>query len=208
MSLRLRERDKTPPGMFRYTQPESGKTFMAHSFDGLCANIADHRRANNYPMGLHWQVQVEQQLCELLVKEGHGSKVENVESDFVPVSAGLKQHWQTLVRGTRTLFDHLANGKKVVDRTEAERRAAICAGCEFNLQPQDCKSCRSRTIDDAVRAITGGNLTTTKDNALHSCYWCGCFLKAKVHVPLEIIQRYQDETLNTNLPAKCWGKKT
>lgn len=98
----------------------------------------------------------------------------------------------------------ISSGQPLVDQAEAERRAAICAGCPMNQPLNDCPHCR-----EAINALAQkmGGLSTSRDGELKACSVCGCELKASVHVNLEAQQRVLKPEMSARLPEWCWKRK-
>lgn len=67
--LELIRRDEVPSGGFRYKQPETGYTITSPTWIDLLRDIKRHRKANNIPIGLNFNREVEQALAETLPKE-------------------------------------------------------------------------------------------------------------------------------------------
>lgn len=88
---------------------------------------------------------------------------------------------------------------RIVSQEEANRRAAICAGCPYNGEVLGCSVCSG--IIGKVAEVVGG-LKTESDAALRACVLCGCSLRAKAWVPLEAIPEDGIE-----YPEWCWQRR-
>lgn len=64
--LYLTNKDLVPPGGFRYRQAETEFTVTAPSWKDLLSRVKLHRQANNLPIGLEFDREVERQLTALL----------------------------------------------------------------------------------------------------------------------------------------------
>lgn len=63
--MRIIDASRVPPGgAFVYVQPESQMQFKAHALPLLFQLVKAHRRANDYPIGLTWRLEVEAYICE------------------------------------------------------------------------------------------------------------------------------------------------
>jgi hypothetical protein len=109
--------------------------------------------------------------------------------------------WDDVARGLETFKDWVRSGFAKVDQSEAERRAEICTRCFMNVQVQGCSGCMK------LVAEVSGKLKTESDSALKSCAVCKCFLKVKVHFPLQLLLDNEDEKLQSIYPEHCWLKK-
>jgi hypothetical protein len=71
----------------------------------------------------------------------------------------------------------------------AQERADICVACPHNKPVVECVKVTT-FMEQALRAQlelkTQMKLATSQDNNLLVCELCGCFMKVKVHVPLDI----------------------
>jgi hypothetical protein len=104
----------------------------------------------------------------------------------------------------RELFSH---GTQPVARAEAERRAAICADCPLNKRG----GLREFFVESIAKGITelygvlrDLDLTTSRDKDLGTCTACSCPTRAKVHVPLDIIERHMKPDVRAKLDPRCW----
>lgn len=53
-----------PPGGFRYIQPETGRLLSAPNWQQLRSNVAEHRRANNLPIGTDFDAEIQDWICK------------------------------------------------------------------------------------------------------------------------------------------------
>lgn len=184
----------TPPGGYRYTQPETSHTMTASSFHVLVDRVVQHRKANNLPVPFNIDDAVEMYICherpELCEERG------KVTAGSQPLTLGLA------VRLTKTL---IAAGKRRVEQGEADRRSEICSTCPDNVEPSGCTGCNKPMVKKAVEFIVSGN-KTAYDSSLKSCKHCGCFNAAQVWIPLDALQSVISEGENDNLPDHCWKK--
>jgi len=186
----------TPPNGYTYTQEETGHTMSADSFHQLVGRVVEHRRANNLPVPFNIDDIVEQQLCEErpeLCKE-HRPK---------PATSVSFLTMELAVRFTKTLY---TAGAERVDQSVADERAAICVGCEDNIEPEGCNGCRRGWIKKAIEFIAGTGKTAL-DERLKACRHCGCFNSAQIWMPLDALQKMISEKENAGLPDHCWKKK-
>lgn len=198
------------PGGFRFFVEETGKWIPPHGslpgYRDMVALIKHHYVANNLPIGSQFEDRIQDQLCATLDGEwclegGHP----------VAKSGGFGNLFHQVLQGTRTLISwKLKHGGKLVEKTEADRRAAICCTggpngtpCPMNQAPLGCSSCNIQSLRDAVNYIVGG-AQTAYDNQLKACVVCGCELKAKVHLELKCLQDEMSPEQKARLPKFCW----
>lgn len=201
-----------PPGNFQYTQPESGQTFTCSNWDGLKNKVFHHRKANDYPIGLLWEQEVEQYQAQWLEDHGFHDWVMNCDAPAVPHHPDQKLTLQDMIHGMKNaaraagtiVATHLFSN--LVEQGEANRRAAICASCEYNVPIEGCTGCGSARLR-AFLEQTIGTRTTPHSDGLGACKQCGCVAKVKLWYPLDFIHKFEDDTVQKRLPAHCWVKK-
>jgi hypothetical protein len=208
MKLVLREKDIVPPGGGYYlVDPDTNRTIFKTNLRSCVDEWRAHRLANNLPIPIDIQGAAEDLICQQLAKKGFGDKCARSDGSYLPHTTRLRVVFDDLARGTLTIMQHVLSGRQTVDQPEADRRAAICVTCDFNVEPQDCGGCKSKLIAEVVKQVVGG-AKTPFDDRLKSCYWCGCFNAAQVHVKLDYLQRHLPEDLNESLPNHCWKKRS
>jgi hypothetical protein len=193
---KLIETSVVPPGGYSYTQEETGQTLGADSFHQLVARVVAHRKANNLPVPFNISDIVEGDICKHRKELCHGYVPAPPKNKLITLDLAL--------RLTRTLV--AAGGKRVESQAEADQRAAICAMCPDNVEPQGCSGCKSNLIKKAVEFIVGSR-ETPYDNLLKSCKHCGCFNAAQIWLPLEALQKTMVDGENEALPDHCWKRK-
>jgi len=195
--MKLASYSKVPPGNFRYKHPISGHEMNRHAWQLLLQDVRAHCAANGYPP-------VSDEEIELQMCQRFGDKIarQYCTGDGVSVR-GVALGWQEIWNGTKVIASFIIGGRKVVEREEAERRAAICAPCSRNVLY--AKPCGGDCPDLAatVSAIVGGE-GTTLDHDLHACSVCACSNKAQVWVPIEHLKRGITPEMLEQFPAKCW----
>lgn len=190
--MKLQETEKCPPGMWAYTQPESGEIFRHFSMDALLSQVARHRKAMGYAMPADWVEKLQDDMCE----QNKGKWPERWCGDPPPAPNGKRRATiRDIFRFLSTVESLSANGWKAVPQEEAERRASICAQCPHNTRIS-CLGCNGVA---KLASNLLGKRGTAYDDRLQSCDICGCVLKLKVHIPMESVD-------NTGLeyPDFCW----
>jgi hypothetical protein len=202
--LSLRHRTRVPPGHgFPYKDEQTGFKFVGSSMSDLCRQVYEHRTSNHLiPLS---EATIEDNVCRRLIEAGHADWCKNSGAPWLPLVPNVKMGLREIIQGSLAIGESLIKGNPKVDREEAERRAAICVVCAFNVQPEDCGPCNSGKMREIIRAIVGSS-KTSRDAELKSCAACGCFNAVQVFFPLDILHRYMGSELNARLPDHCWKK--
>ncbi len=195
----------TVPGGFRWFCEETKKFVPAIGsmpcYTDFIYSCKQHCIANSLPIGSQWEAKIQDQLCMNL--DGQWCNLNGLP---LPPSGGWGFDIMAVIQGTRTLAQWLLKGKgKKVEPAVAEERAVICIQCPMNQNPIGCSSCSMGALREAANLIVGG-VTTAYDSQLKSCKVCGCSLRAKIHLPLEILRDNLSEAQMTALPQACWLK--
>lgn len=192
---KLIETSVVPPNGYSYEQKETSIKLTADNFGQLVTRVADHRRANNLPVPFNIADIVEAKVCE--------QRPELCEGYVPKPPPNQKLTLNSAIRFTRTLV--AAGGKRVENQAEADQRAAICAMCPDNIEPEGCTGCSSSIIKKTVEFMVGSR-KTSYDSTLKSCKHCGCFNAAQVWLPLDALQKTITNSENEALPDHCWKR--
>lgn len=187
-------------GEYAYRDPNSGMYIRGTTFAMVVNRVAEHRRANGYPIGLGLEDEIEDQLCVSYptecseAPEGTPRKTEHTLSD--------------VVHGTRVMMAFKSGGSQLVSREEAERRAQICIGCPYNASFIKPCSGICQELKNLVNWITD-HQGTQYDSKLFSCNICGCFLQAAIWLKLEdqcagVTSEMKPKFSFTQQKYKCW----
>lgn len=191
--LRLLNTNVCPPDGFRFVFPQDG--YVAHSWtynDWLNAALM-HAQANNMPVPT--EAEMEHQLCQTLPPGWC-----NYDDPSRPrVTTSLD--WDAVKGGLATFARWIATGCEYVQKTEAERRALICNRCYMNTNVSGCAACHAAT-EEVVKGRS-----TKYDFSLKACAVCKCFLRAKVHFPLKVLDK-ENSSYQQLYPEHCWLKKS
>lgn len=200
MRLQLTRKNEVPPGGFRYLVPETGVLIQGPSFDDLKSEVKKHLKANARLIPIDLEEQIETWICEQMpagiCKRGLG------ETRAPSATVGFQQ----IIDGTSTLLDWFIKGRKRVEKEESERRIKICAACPFNQEIEGCTTCNLNRLHQIVNAIVGDGAIEGESH-IKACAICGCSLRAKVRIPLDVLQAHIDSTVNSNFPDFCWVKR-
>ena len=200
MNLRLYNYGETPPGGWRYKEPETGFWVEAPTWPDLKRAVRKHRLANNLPIPLGLDATIEQQLCEIVPPEYcQGDSQYTLAPAHAPTLAEA-------IQGTKVIFDWWLHGKQRIPAAEAERRAITCMRCHFNMPAAGCTNCSLAKLREVTTELVA-SYAIPHDPILYVCTLCGCSLQAKVRMPLDLLQRHVSDSQNARLPSWCWLKK-
>lgn len=187
--------DGTTARDYSYTVPQTGVTLNASNMIRLADMVRAHLDANGFHTAVIPQAEIEDEWCKT-----HPDGCVNESLSTRPLIL------QQVITFTRTMLLNLAQGGKRVDQAEADRRAAICSGCEFNLAPSGCAPCLNSGAAAATVGVLIGDRNTPSDSSLQSCAVCGCMNKAQIWFPLSDLQGGMSKSLKDTLPSNCWKK--
>jgi hypothetical protein len=128
---------------------------------------------------------------------------DSLEIKPLPRNRGRTIH--EVISGTKTIGSwllHRVKGDGNATAEEAEERAKICVICAENTEPSGCTSCNKAASERVLEALVP--FRTSKDAELKSCRICGCFLKAKICVSQDILEKNMPEYVKKELPGHCW----
>lgn len=191
--------NEVPPGGWRFFEKETNTLIEAGTGGELRAKVISHRQSNNLPVGLRMWEEIQEQICSGL-DENHctdSARPRHAQSKRMDIGQ--------IVAGTLTLLHWFSTGKKRVDLAEANRRASICAGCEFNQKYEGCQGCQSNKLLAIVTGIAGNEKTAFSEK-LNACQLCGCSLEAKVWLLLDLLLKHTPKEIQEAFPEWCWLK--
>lgn len=183
-----------PPDGYRYVFPDDGYVVHAWTYVDWVQFARNHLSANGQSIPPTLESDMQQQLC-LTLPPGWCL----YDDDNRP-RPNVSLEWGDVVQGLKTFSRWIAQGCQFVTQSEAERRAAVCSRCYLNVNVQGCSAC-SKAVEEVI-----GRKKTKLDSALRSCAVCKCFLRAKVHFPMETLDT-QKEKVQQLYPDHCWLKK-
>lgn len=205
---RLPNLTTAPPGGWRYRVPETGQLFSGASLSDLVSQLHAHYRANGYdtPLG-GFRDLIEDYICAETPETCDASYVRPpTQTESTGLASNLAHTFHTVMQGTATLVSWLAGGGERVSQQTADARAATCATCPENVEPQGCTGCNIGALR-AVADRVAGKRTTPSDGALKSCRICACHLRAKVWLPLKVLTNHMPPKQQAALPGYCWIKQ-
>lgn len=163
MKISIGSDTEMPPGGWKLTVPETGKTFHAPYANSLRRKVNDHRAANGLPaMG---QAEFEEAACR---ESGHGSPWCMGVAKPRPVTT-----MDAVRRFLKTMLV-LAKKREFVTKEEHARRMEICRGCPASsIEGLGCHNCVQdlRAVEKEVGTMPEGNVLV--------CTRCSCVCWAK-----------------------------
>lgn len=174
-----------------------GTPFEAKSYHTLIRAYAKHHREVGILLPPGWEEDMQDDLCRHmgLLTDGCEPRPDGVERRL-----GIGD----IVRFMQAALRFLQAGGKTVPAGLAEQRAATCAACPMKKsRVHGCWGCASL----APMLMQAGNMAglklhTTNDKSINYCGACGCYLKLKVHLPIDA---YKDD--GVDYPENCWVRK-
>lgn len=173
--------------------PEDGYVAHGWTYNDWVAAGGAHCQANRYDIPDLAQ-KMEEQLCKTLPPGWCNYDDPNRARPSTVLG------WEDVMQGTRTMAAWVASGARYVPQTEAERRAQICARCYLNVHVSGCAACHA-LVETIVKDVH-----TRYDSFLKACACCKCLLRAKVHFPMDVLDR-ENSRVQELYPEHCWLKK-
>lgn len=193
---RFASRGTTPPIGYVFAIEHGGEVFrfQAPMRDGILKKL----RAWHADKGLEWPGEAEME-----------SRLEHYICQLIPAGfcknmapgAGVPFFSSARIREQTRLFANKAirHPELRVPREEANRRARICAACPNNMHGI-CTSCAGNEFQDIFAMFKSAGCTTDYDQVLDTCTACGCLLKTKVHVSIDLLSKLEQH----EYPGNCW----
>lgn len=223
---RLKSRSKFPPGGFQFVQPQiSPAVIGGHDFDSCVQAVYTMRMGNPFICQQN-NLSTDKATIEAEVDEYNAARClstagwEHFVADTSPPKswtpstsprrrqdAGVAAGARRTVAGVRLVMEWLGDGLKPVAHELAEKRAGICVGCPKNSEPnwlQRIDAAVAAQIQSLVEIKNDLKLSTLQDEHIHTCSACDCFLKLKVHVPIEHVRTNTSEAVKAQLDPRCW----
>jgi hypothetical protein len=202
MKPRLLSRILMPHGgLFHIEDPLTKKPIEGTHFEMVYNRAVAYRKANSIPIGLDFEDELENAVCNAYPQECAVSK----SALGVPsVAPGLYD----VVRASAVMINHKVNDSELVSQEEANRRAQICRACPLRSQMTlPCSRCIS-ALENVVGWITKSRGTPYDEN-LSACGVCRCFISASVWLPLStqclgVTDEQKEKFAFANQMFGCW----
>lgn len=205
MSLKLQTLNETPPGGWRYkipgAPPDVAWVGPYHAFTDLLDAVKLRCAANGTKIPANVAEDIQDQLCQVLPP---GRCVDINGMPFHGAKGLTNLSIDQIKQATNTLASWFFQGRQRVSNDEIHRRTMICAACPHN-QPYHCASCAEKGLRDIVNSVVAGSELPT-DSLLRVCTMCGCSLKAKSRLTLDLLHKHMGKEQLSALPDHCWLK--
>jgi hypothetical protein len=192
--LSLAKRNITPPGGYRYIDPDTERSFEAPSLSVLVQQVKKHRVANELEVPENIEAVIEDWICRHLpaglCKDASGR---------ISTQGMFRHTAESCIRQTSKLRTIMRQqNRNSVSVEVAETRAIVCAACAYNFPMAGCMSCRG--IKDIIENMRNGKKTSS-DMLLQVCGFNGVLNHVQVFI--------DDQTLiessgQTKYPDNCW----
>lgn len=196
--LRLLRRDVVPKEGWTYVQDSTGTTIKGKSWNELVSRVRNYRIANGIALGQNFEERLGEEVCR---QQGWGSPV--CEEQEPPPPHRRQISLSDVTNFLKVLKHWMLNSPTLVDSTEADRRAKICAACPHNVEATGCFGCTNVAgmLFDVIK-----ERSTPYDGQLKNCQVCGCVNRAQVWVPRETLDRGVSPEMREEFPEHCWKK--
>lgn len=195
----LKFSSEIPPGGLKYLQKETRAMIVGDSPNNIVDLVIAHRRYKKLEPTDRETVwlEIQRQICSRLSERQ--CYAEGAEDEWVPIKEQeTAVDYSMIVGFSRAAIEWIGSGREVVSEKEAQRRASICFTCPLNQRSEGCLPCSILygMIEKAIpkhRQIEG----------LEICSSCKCSLKAKVHLPMNVIEE-SNRGRDIQPVAWCW----
>lgn len=202
--LHLGNPNVSPPGSFRYRDPELAAVNPAlaavgphHSEHDLLNDLNKRRTANG--LGIMTAAVLEDRICQSLPP---GYCRDELNQPTVDPGVGFLNLAQ-VVQGTRTLVSWFLRGRVRVSDDEVVRRSYICNQCPLHKPIHGCQGCAGNSLYSVVNEVVANRVLPT-DAMLGACGVCMCSLRAKTRLELQDIKPHMSKEQFAQLWSRCW----
>lgn len=172
--------------VWKLPDPDTGHLHTGRTRAELIGSIVNYRAQNKLDKIERLDLVLDNYLCGLPENLGKCRQT--------ALQRGFLQYF----KGGLTLLSNLWYGEKnMVTQEEADRRAVICIGCNFNQFPD--KDMFIKWSDDIMENSIGDRRAKNYEQ-LGNCMLCGCVNRAKVWYkgPFDIVDK--------EYPDYCWQR--
>jgi hypothetical protein len=193
--LTVHKANEQPPGGWRLTVEATGLTLQAPYPSTLRRKVRDHLLANDLPLPDNFDAWADDAMCHESNHDGFcGPPVPTVREWSAWVD------FQKVVRFLKTMLAWAKKGE-FVSQEESERRAAICNQCPMAVPINGgCRPC-SAVFKEIKKLIK--DRPDTLERGREACEACGCFLRLKLLVPSDVLDKAEKGNTPDYAPG-CW----
>lgn len=191
---KLNDTGLTPPCGWIYSIPETKVEIEADSYDHLLKLVGENYRVNKIEIPRDIEYLIQDYICHRCPTGFCGKFVNRFAFTA-----------RTLLNGTTALAIMIRQGKgSFVSHDKAEGRALVCSNCPMNAENPGCYACKG--FEAVVKGVRRDRRTSL-DHKLKVCGICGCFIKALVHVDVNILRATTLTKQIKQYPDFCWKRK-
>lgn len=163
---------------WHYPVHETKTVLVSIGWKSLVVDVKKHLEGNGKPVPSDLGRQMGAWYCREVSSEGCMEEDPRIR-EAQEIAGQIERFWNTMK-------DFVEAGGQPVPQEEANRRAAICAGCPRKEQESAlCAACWMKgLISNVVNSTQGWETPLDKQLAGKSCGVCKCRLTTKVHIPL------------------------
>jgi hypothetical protein len=194
--LKLRKKHVTPPGGYRYHDPDLNMNFSANTLATLVSNVATTRKINSKETIPNLAEIIEDSICQVIPQSFVLGEKDMKQRQYMPLSV-VKIATETF------LTDWRISGRQYASREETNNRAEICTKCPENRVNKACLGCRGLTpwVKNWTQRSTG------LDDDLLICNCTAVMNVAAIHPDKSYIVSCTTKQQLGNMPDTCWRKK-
>jgi hypothetical protein len=200
---RLINKGEIPPGGYRFLCRDTETWITAACWDDLLTAVKKHYKANNLPIGLLLDEEIETQLCSVLPGGCTYSDDKQKRRSKVIGRSDWKKFLDATLRLGKTLVEMKKQGESLVSVEQANENAKACLRCQFNQKPEGCSSCNMQDLVALLSSMSIPDLPIK--GKLKGCQLCDCSLRAKVFFPAHVLAKVSKSELDI-YPDWCFVK--
>lgn len=213
MHRRISNLGECVPGGFKYVVPETGQSIGPFIvYRDLESAVRKYYALSGLLSPGDLEARIHEYICasipEYYCRNEDGTIQLQPQARSGPAQSQAVVKFGAVVQGTLTLSEWLIKGRllkqaELVGAEQSLARAGTCAACSHNVPIGGCAKCVAGRLEKAVVAIVGNNKTPL-DDRLQACDLCGCALKAKVWLPLDLLRKRMTVEQLLAFPPHCW----
>jgi len=173
---------------------ESGESVSAGNILILLRWIEGLRTRKGGDLSPGWEDVVSNKICEAPVMSSCCGPAVSAERDVRRIGVS------DVFRFLNIMKAWVQAGGVLAPSELSARRSVICASCPHNVSIKGCAGCAA-ILPKLISLLKGAS--TPHDEQLEGCGVCGCSLKAKVHLPIEVMVE-GDGSIEERFPEWCW----
>lgn len=188
------------------TVPATGITLFHYDYTSFVNLYLANLRANSIPIGVGWEEEMQNELCRQNPQWKGVCEDREAKKDTRISNGDVRNFLSSVAK----IIEKEVRGKDAfVSKEEAERRAAICAGCPRNQPTVNwCSHCPGNVIWAIGKFRTAfkkdaPDLTTSQDGKLYSCEVCGCANAVQIHILRDCLTHVNNQH---QYPDHCWKR--